>query len=294
MKLSIITPAFNAQATLQRTLQSLRVINESHRASSVQAILVDDGSTDQTHTIAQNLLPQLGLASYEIIQQQNAGSAASRNRALEAAAGDWVYLLDADDELISDPLPLLEKHKDRSLIACPIRFVKNDKPASRKKPRLIKPGKHLHALSAENPYCPASLLLKRDRIDIIFKTQYKGREDWAFLMDNPRLFESMTVAPKNFELAHVHIHGQNKSSRYEWQGQYRAQIARDMLDKLDASTPAIINNNFRIQEAIGLIQQRKPAGLSKRVRLPANPTLLLKLIIWKLSAGNIGWIDHYG
>ncbi len=293
MELTLVIPAFNAADTLSRTLRSLRVIPEENRRTSVQVVVVDDGSTDTTRDIAEAGLNDLSLADGQVIGQPNTGSGAARNRAIESASGRWVYLLDADDELVNDPMPLLDEFRDRTLIACAVSFVKQGRTLRRTRPRRIKAGRHLHTFSAVNPYCTNALLLRRDLIETLFNPVFKGCEDWAFWMDNPGLFEDMATAA-SYQLARVHVHSQNKSGRYAWLGRYRAQIAEHMLSRLPQDAPAIIRNNFRIQRVIGQIQQGEPVKLRKSVRLPANPVLLLKLLTWKVMKGDIGPIDLYG
>ena len=88
---SVIIPAFNAEATLQATLES--VLAQTHPA--LEIIVVDDGSSDGTAALVETLgrtEPRLVL-----IRQENAGVAAARNAGLARARGDYVAWLDADD-----------------------------------------------------------------------------------------------------------------------------------------------------------------------------------------------------
>ncbi|MER8703232.1 glycosyltransferase family 2 protein [Mesorhizobium sp. M1273] len=88
---SVIIPAHNAQDTIDETLRSVR--SQSHRA--LEIIVVDDGSRDQTVTIARHHMevdPRVRL-----IQQANAGVAAARNTGWQAAQSDLIAFVDADD-----------------------------------------------------------------------------------------------------------------------------------------------------------------------------------------------------
>jgi hypothetical protein len=88
---SVIIPAFNAEATLGETLRS--VFAQTHQRLEILA--VDDGSTDGTAALVESLArtePRLSL-----IRQANAGVAAARNAGLAQARGDYVAWLDADD-----------------------------------------------------------------------------------------------------------------------------------------------------------------------------------------------------
>jgi glycosyltransferase involved in cell wall biosynthesis len=86
---SIIIPAYNAHLYIGATLES--AIKQTFR--SFEIIVVDDGSTDDTQSIAQNFCDR----GVTVISQSNAGPAAARNRALSIARGEYVALLDADD-----------------------------------------------------------------------------------------------------------------------------------------------------------------------------------------------------
>ena len=84
---STVIPAFNSAATLTRTVQSAQA------AGADVIIVVDDGSTDHTATLAKNL-------GCTVVSQVNSGAAAARRRGLREVASDFVIMLDADDSLI--------------------------------------------------------------------------------------------------------------------------------------------------------------------------------------------------
>jgi glycosyltransferase involved in cell wall biosynthesis len=88
---SVLIPAYNAQATLLQTLQSV----ERQSFSNLEVIVVDDGSRDQTARIAADFAARD--ARFRLVRQANAGAAAARNTALALARGEWIAPLDADD-----------------------------------------------------------------------------------------------------------------------------------------------------------------------------------------------------
>jgi glycosyltransferase involved in cell wall biosynthesis len=88
---SVVVPAYNAEATLAETLRSVR----SQTYGELEIIVVDDGSTDRTTTIVkeqQNSDPRI-----QLIRQQNAGVAAARNAGAAVAKGAFLAPVDADD-----------------------------------------------------------------------------------------------------------------------------------------------------------------------------------------------------
>lgn len=87
-KISVLIPAFNAEATLEMAL--LSVMNQTRPADEI--IVLDDGSTDGTAAIASRFGPQVALHG-----QQNAGVATARNVLLRLAKHNFVAFLDSDD-----------------------------------------------------------------------------------------------------------------------------------------------------------------------------------------------------
>jgi glycosyltransferase involved in cell wall biosynthesis len=92
--LSIIVPVFNGADTLPTALKSIL----QQCGAELQIILVDDGSTDASVTVARQLVPN-SIASTQLthVQQENRGPAAARNRGLALAQGEFISFLDADD-----------------------------------------------------------------------------------------------------------------------------------------------------------------------------------------------------
>lgn len=89
MKVSVIVPLYNREATIGQALRS--VLEQSVPPSEV--IVVDDGSVDGSAKVVRAIAdPRL-----RYLYQANAGAGAARNRGLEVAQGDWVALLDSDD-----------------------------------------------------------------------------------------------------------------------------------------------------------------------------------------------------
>lgn len=92
-KVSIIIPCYNYGEFLVETLASL--IHQSHQ--NWEAIVVDDGSTDNTESILHPLLKKEKRILF--FKQKNKGVSAARNLGLQYVSGDFVQFLDADDLL---------------------------------------------------------------------------------------------------------------------------------------------------------------------------------------------------
>lgn len=85
---SVIIPAYNAQAFLSEAIESVREQNYN----PLEIIVVDDGSTDRTAEI----IACMG-DSIRYSYQHNSGPAAARNKGLAMARGEIIAFLDSDD-----------------------------------------------------------------------------------------------------------------------------------------------------------------------------------------------------
>ena len=88
MKISVLIPAYNCQATIRDTLDS--VLAQTRRPDEI--LVMDDGSTDQTPQILESYKPLV-----QVLRQENQGVAAARNALLKCAQGDILAWLDSDD-----------------------------------------------------------------------------------------------------------------------------------------------------------------------------------------------------
>lgn len=106
MRVSVVIPAYNAEATLADALDS--VLAQTRPPDEI--IVVDDGSRDGTATLAESYGPR----GVKLLRRENGGPGRARNTGITAATGELVALLDADDAWATDKLarqlPLFERH----------------------------------------------------------------------------------------------------------------------------------------------------------------------------------------
>ena len=91
-KVSIITPSWNSEKYIKKTIESVQ--NQTY--SNWEMIIVDDCSSDNTVKIVQEISktdPRVRILK----QSTNGGAAKARNRSLKEATGRYVAYLDADD-----------------------------------------------------------------------------------------------------------------------------------------------------------------------------------------------------
>lgn len=92
--LSVIIPVYNVEDYLIEALDS--VINQSYK--NVEFIAINDGSTDSSGEILQEY--QSKTDRFRILEQENKGLSATRNRGFYEANGDIIYFFDSDDILV--------------------------------------------------------------------------------------------------------------------------------------------------------------------------------------------------
>ncbi|MBD2109856.1 trifunctional glycosyltransferase/class I SAM-dependent methyltransferase/polysaccharide deacetylase [Nodosilinea sp. FACHB-13] len=99
--ISIIIPAHNSAATLAETLASLLKQTTLHW----EAIIVDDGSVDETEAIAKQFAVQD--SRIHVLSQPNQGVSAARNAGAQIAQAPWLLFLDSDDWVAPDYITLM-------------------------------------------------------------------------------------------------------------------------------------------------------------------------------------------
>ena len=113
--ISVVIPLYNKAHTIVNTLTT--VMNQTYR--NFEVIIVNDGSTDNGVDVIKS---NFNDPRIRIINQENAGVSAARNRGVKEAKGDWIAFLDGDDEWMPQYLETmtnaLNQHPQANLIGC--------------------------------------------------------------------------------------------------------------------------------------------------------------------------------
>lgn len=180
---SILTPAFDVARFIGATLDSVL----AQTAPDWEMVVVDDGSEDGTAAVVSSRKdPRIRL-----IRQANAGVSAARSRAIEAARGDAILFLDADDWLAPDALARLSAALAESPDAVgaygAFAFVAEDArpgdPPLRRKTGPFPSGDILERLLVENLFANGGhLLLRRGAVERAgpFLSHVRYGEDWEY------------------------------------------------------------------------------------------------------------------
>ena len=198
-KVSVIIPVYNVENYLEKCVDS--VLHQTLK--NVEIIIVNDGSTDNSQAIIDQLIKQN--PSIKAYQKDNGGLSSARNYALDVASGEYITFLDSDDYLDRDYLEILYtegKMYDSDMVCSGQKKVSED-------------GKVLATLSYpvdKNPNC----ILRRLNISgKLYKKEYIEQHHMRFALgktyeDDPFNLVMLFMA-KNFRI--VKYEGYNQLVR---------------------------------------------------------------------------------
>lgn len=98
---SVIIPVYNGKETVEQAINS--VISQSY--TELEIIVVDDGSTDGTTELVENL--SKSDSRIIVVHQKNKGQSSARNKGISIAKGKYIQFLDCDDTIEKNAIELL-------------------------------------------------------------------------------------------------------------------------------------------------------------------------------------------
>lgn len=172
MRISVIIPAYNAEATLADCLES--VARQTLRPFEV--VVVDDGSTDNTRGVAARFEKRLIL---RIVTQVNSGLGKARNAGMSAATGDAYAFLDADDIWLPSKLEqafkALLKYPKTEWFYTPILEWTPGRQESLRK-RACNQVSSVRSFLSYNPIVPSTIIMRRG-FDYTWENDRRLQED---------------------------------------------------------------------------------------------------------------------
>jgi glycosyltransferase involved in cell wall biosynthesis len=179
-RVSVVIPVYNGAGTIGRALQS--VFEQTF--TDYEVVVVDDGSTDRTHAVVKQYGDRVRL-----VEQPNRGQSAARNNGVRHSSGEFLALLDADDEWLPRKLELtvaaMLADPDAALVYSDIIVVNEAGEEFRRSH--IRPDT-AHAPSMDEmlariwPIMPSTVVMRRAAFDRTggFCEQLRGPEDIHF------------------------------------------------------------------------------------------------------------------
>ncbi len=198
---SIIIPSYNYAKFIIETLTSIRGQKYQHW----EAIVVDDGSTDDTGSLVLELAKTDARIIY--VYQENKGLSAARNTGIKKAKGDYIQFLDADDLISENKIQLQLEHfatdKNLGVSYCNIYYFTNNNIQERyrsldltQQEWIIKLNgrstiEQLGQLVNKNIMPVNSPLIKREVVEKVgdFNTELTSLEDWEYWFKSAMYFK---------------------------------------------------------------------------------------------------------
>ena len=177
--ISVVIPAYNAGQFLDETLES--VLSQTYE--NWECIIVNDGSTDNTESIAKKWCEKD--SRFRLTNKENGGLSSARNYGIKESKAEYIAFLDADDILTPDSLEvrinvLIEQNVD--LVATKLQHFTDKLPKVSKnnarQDALYYAKEGLTQLMAFNKVTPSTVLCKKSVMDTIggFTWQKKAED----------------------------------------------------------------------------------------------------------------------
>lgn len=202
-KVSIIIPAYNAAEFIHISISSI----QSQNFSDYEIIIVNDGSTDHTAAIVEDLASKDN--KIHLISIENSGPAVARNVGISHCTGDYIMFMDSDDTLLHDTLPgavmkAEESRSDMVILGFSIINVGDQSKINYTAPEAVIAGREEIGQAIEQLYIANLLnqcwgkLYRRELIvdnNITFENYMYG-EDRLFIFDCLKHTNGITVIEK--------------------------------------------------------------------------------------------------
>lgn len=104
MKISVVIPMFNSTKTIISALNSIR--RQTAFKQIVDIVVVNDGSTDNSLELVKEYAERNKELPIVVVDKANGGVSSARNAGMKAAKGEWIALLDSDDEWLPEKLEI--------------------------------------------------------------------------------------------------------------------------------------------------------------------------------------------
>ena len=275
---SVVIPTFNRAENVMRAVNS--ALGQTER--SVEVIVVDDGSTDDTP--AKFAKPP---ERVRYIRKANGGASSARNAGLRAAHGEWVALLDSDDEWKPEKLQLQLAVMRDEFVACACRHIHvNADGSTQIKPEGL-PGRDNHLfrdLYEKLSLKTSSLLFKRHLIERIglFNERFPISNDWDFFLRLAKVVNNsgMKICEEPLLTAHRSTDSISKTGRVNAleEAYTRICMVNALLHNHDPDA-AKMHVNRAARKHLELSRAYRKAGEKKQARLHAKEAIRAGLML---------------
>jgi glycosyltransferase involved in cell wall biosynthesis len=225
---SAIIPTYNYARYMADCVES--VLGQSY--SSIELIVIDDGSTDDTR---QRLEPYMDRIRY--VYQENKGVGGARNRGIQLAGGRYVALLDADDlwhrRKIEMQMRYVEENPNAAVVA--VGYIEDlgaGWPAVDSSwPPVVK-SFTLEQLALHARFLPSGVLIRKDCFDSVgmFRPEISGADDRDLFV---RLATRYEIVQLDLPLVFGRNHGLNQSANARRMDTADRRMLNDLFDQVE-------------------------------------------------------------
>lgn len=221
---SVVISCYNYGQYLQGAVDS--VLSQSYE--NLEAIIINDGSTDDTETIAKAIKGE----NITYISQKNSGIVATRNKGIEESKGSFIIFLDADDKLpldyVESNVDFAEKYKLDIVSNDLIKFGEHMKER-----RDVLPSYDLELMKHGNIVHISSLIRKSCIGDSRFDENLSRRshEDWDFFLGLALKGANIKKNPNTALYYRQHGNSRNNQESSDIDKFAYAEVYRDILHK---------------------------------------------------------------
>jgi len=178
--ISIIIPLYNKEQYFERCFNSVA----AQTYANIECFIIDDCSTDNSATQAEQLIRNYkGFIQFNLIKHiQNGGLSASRNTGIENAKGEYLFFLDADDEITPNCVNVL--------VALVEKYPGVDMVQGNRITRIVEEGDILKTKQGELPeFVKDNLTIKKKYSRFIPSTSWNKLVNKKFVLDNNLFFK---------------------------------------------------------------------------------------------------------
>jgi len=194
MFLSIIIPVYNCEKYISECLYSC--IHQNIEYSDYEIICINDGSTDNSLSIINEIAKKHVECNIRLLSIPNSGVSHARNIGIEAALGDYVWFVDADDFIAENCLGELrvfsEKEENKKIKVCSYSF--NDYFDE-----TLKKSAASKQLRPNSPYKYTVITRTLIKRSIILDNSIRFKEDLSYGEDTLFNYETRIHCPKDID-----------------------------------------------------------------------------------------------
>ncbi len=278
-KVSVIIPAYNIESLLEKCVAS--VAEQDYPDGLLEVIVVDDGSTDNTAKIADELSEKY--PNVTVLHKENGGSSSARNLGIRHSKGDYVGFVDSDD--------FVDRRMYKTLMEAAMEYDADMVQISRdeisedgsklpdvaippKKPTVITPAEHMRTLlmhTGDASFC--TKLVKREFFteDMMFP-EGELNEDFYLMIHMLGKVNRLVILPQQYY--HVFYRTGSNTRRKKEDKDYFPSVFTDIVRNSDV--------------ALKLVRERYPElrDVAERFGYYQRLDYLLHIPISKMTGNN--------